>query len=145
MARLFVYLACLAGSVCAVPAREALAKCITATYVVTGSLDVPADIRRVGVSVFLDDYQESRLVYLETPAAQFEIPVRYDTYSGQRFFIFGDECLRTPRQVEVVITDGEHLVFRKRFSEKEISKTDASDPRRIDLGHIRLRPPACPC
>jgi len=124
------------------PSRDAFAKCPVEKYVVTGGLEVPEAIKRVGVSVFLDEQQTSPLVQFELPATRFEVSLDFYTLVRHRFVIFGDDCSRKPRQLELVVTDGERVTFRRQLSEKDFSITGEPTLRRIDLGHIRFRPPS---
>jgi hypothetical protein len=124
------------------PVRDAIAKCPVETYVVIGSLDLLDESKRVGASVFLDAQHASPLARFEPPVTHFEIPVRFDTLVRGPFLIFGHDCSRKPRELELVITDGEHVVFRRQLSVKDLSIVEETRPRRIELGHIRLRPPA---
>lgn len=106
----------------------------------TGSLDLPQEIKRVGVSVFLDGQETSPLVQFETPAVNFEVSVSFYTVRSQ-VNIFGDNCARRPRHLELVITDAERVTFRIRLSENDFSIPDTTKPRRINVGHIKLRSP----
>ena len=45
---------------------DASAKCPVATAVVTGSLDLPREMDRVAVGVFLDNFESGRLVWLDS-------------------------------------------------------------------------------
>jgi len=121
---------------------DASAKCPVATAVVTGSLDLPREMDRVAVGVFLDNFESGRLVWLESPAVTFEVPVRYYTLAGPVFLPFvGHDCSRQPSTVELVVTDGEQLIRRRRMSWRQfsLSRIGASGDVRIDLGQISFR------
>lgn len=141
-AKLLVFLLVLTGFAWLSTTRDAIAKCPIETYVVTGGLDLPEGIKRVGVSVFLDEQQTSRLVQFELPVSRFEVSVVFATLVQSRFVILGDDCSRKPRQLELLVTDGKRVTFRKQFSEKDFAITDGSTPRRINLGNIRFRAPS---
>jgi hypothetical protein len=131
----------LAGAGWAALPGNAIAKCPLAEYVVTGTLDLPQEVKRVGIPVFLDEAVTSPLVQFEGPVVHFALPVRFSTFL--RLYLFGHhDCSRRPRHVELVVTDGERMTSRRRFSEKDFAIEDESDfYHRINLGHIKLRAP----
>jgi len=90
--------------------------------------------------VFLDDQEYSAVTHLEPSRAAFEVEVAFYT-RGRDFFFFSHDCTRMPSVVEVIVTDGEHMTFRKRMYRTDFSIIERTRPRRIDLGHVRLGPP----
>jgi hypothetical protein len=142
MTRPWLFLLVLAGAWWAILPGDAIAKCALAEYVVTGSLDLPQEVKRVGMSVFLDDQRTSSLVQFEAPVVHFELSVLFNTLASQ-IVIFSHDCSRKPRHLELVVTDGERMTFRIRLPKKDFSIEEQAWPLyRIDLGHIRLRVPS---